>query len=254
MGRKSNLLLVMIGCLVFLPGLAWAKEQAETALYATKIIDKNIYNNKGQAIGEIDDLVIRRNGKIKKVTVDVGGFLDIGEKLISYPFSKLRFENNRITVDATQEQLEKRQPFDYYKQGLSQDYYYGLYPPYAAPAYGPYYGRFYGPPWGVTIPYEGMQRRKYMQGVWTFSPGRYLASVVLGREMIDPTGQRLGEIKNLVINGNGQVEKIILEADVLGDNIYVALPYEELGFTYYGIVYDITVDELKKLSKVEYKD
>jgi len=250
----KKLKMLVIVCFAILPSLTWAKEQPGTVLYATKIIDKNVYDNKGQEIGEIDDLVIRRSGKIKKVTIEVGGFLDIGDKLVSYPFRKLSFDDNKIKVNATQEEIEKRRPFDYYKQGLSQDYYYGLYPPYAAPAYGPYYGRFYGPPWGVTEPYEGMERRKYVHGVWTFSPGRYLASVVLGRHVIDPSGKRLGEIKNLVINENGDVEKIILEADVLGDNIYVALPYEELGFTYYGIVYDITVDQLKKLSRVEYTE
>lgn len=254
MRSKVKWLFVVAGCLVILPGLSWAQEKGGKNLNASKIIDMDIQGGKGEIIGEIDDLVIKRNGRVKKATMEVGGFLDIGDKLVAYPFDKLTFEKNKILVDVTQQQLENRKEFDYYEQGLSRGYYYGPYPPYAMPAYGPYYGRRYGPAWGRNVPYQEMEKQRYEAGLWAYSPGRYLASVVIGRPLIDPMGGRLGEFKDLVINEEEQVEKIILQADALGDDVYVVLPYQELGFTYYGVVYDITMDELEKMPKVEYEE
>jgi sporulation protein YlmC with PRC-barrel domain len=253
MKRKAVWLTGIIACLLILTGLSAAQESGNT-LYATKIIDIGVYDSNGHAIGEVDDLVVRRNGKIKIVTMDVGGFLNIGAKLVAYPFGKLTFERDKVVVDATEQQLEKRKEFNYYEQGLSAGYYYGPYPPYANPVYGPYYGRYYGPAWGANVPYQGMKRKRYDAELWAYSPGRFLASVVIGRRIINPDGQPLGEIKDLTIDEKGKVEKIVIEADLLGDGIYVALPYEEPGFTYYGIVYDITSDELAKMPKVDYKE
>lgn len=111
------------------------------------------------------DLIIRRSGKAKKLTVEFGGFLDIGDKLVALPFS----------------------------------------------------------------------------------PSRFLASAVMNRHIINEEGKRVGRVKDLVINRkNNRVEKIILSSiDILGEDVHVALSYEPLGFTAYGLVYDITLHALK---------
>jgi hypothetical protein len=38
----------------------------------------------------------------------------------------------------------------------------------------------------------------------------------------------------------------------LGDNIHVALPYDRIGFTLFGIVYEITLEELEKMPRYPY--
>jgi len=40
-------------------------------------------------------------------------------------------------------------------------------------------------------------------------------------------------------------EFIIPSVNIMGEDTFIALPYEPLGFTAYGLVYDITRDELK---------
>ena len=35
---------------------------------------------------------------------------------------------------------------------------------------------------------------------------------------------------------------------------YIALPYKPIGFTTYGIVYDVTKEELNKAPAFQYKD
>ena len=64
-------------------------EESSDMILASKWIDHEIYGKTGKQIGEIDDLVIKRSGKIKKVTIDVGGFLGINEKLVAVSAKEL---------------------------------------------------------------------------------------------------------------------------------------------------------------------
>ena len=259
MVRKITWVILSI-CLFAPPCYSWAQGKVEKTFLATQMLDKNVYGGEGQKIGEIDDIVVKRNGKINKITIDVGGFLGIGEKVVAYPFDELTFAEGKIVVQATEAELAKRPEYNYYLRGLTRGYYYGPYPPYASPAFGPFYGPgygpSYGPEWGAksNLPYQKMKRRHYPGGMWAYSPARFLVSVVIGRDLINNTGEILGEIIDLVVSEEGQVEKIILSAgEILGDDTHVALPYKALGFNYYGVVYPITEDELKKMPRYSYR-
>ena len=45
----------------------------------------------GQRVGDINDLVFDRTGRITTVVLGVGGFLGIGEKTVAVPFKELAF-------------------------------------------------------------------------------------------------------------------------------------------------------------------
>lgn len=67
--------------------------------------------------GEIDDLVIGPDGKIRWAVVDVGGFLGIGEKSVAVPISALDCQPKDqdealVTVSATEKQLKALPEFD----------------------------------------------------------------------------------------------------------------------------------------------
>jgi sporulation protein YlmC with PRC-barrel domain len=80
------LLPILIACTD--KGEATEREMAnqQQGLRATKIIDAVVKNDRGEEVGEVDDLIMSRNGKVKKVILSVGGFLKIGEKLVAVPF------------------------------------------------------------------------------------------------------------------------------------------------------------------------
>ena len=109
--------------MLMLPTTSSALEE-DGVIKASTLIDRELYDAKGNEIGEVDDLVIRRNGKIKKVILGVGGFLGIGEKSVGFPFRKLKLEQDKIVVDVTKEQLEDMPDFDYRHNKLYSDYYY----------------------------------------------------------------------------------------------------------------------------------
>ena len=79
----------------------------EPGLHETKdIIGTRIKNTAGKDLGEIDQLLIDRNGKISHVVIGLGGIAGVGEKKVVVPWSDLKFapvaagKKNAITMDA----------------------------------------------------------------------------------------------------------------------------------------------------------
>jgi len=245
--------IIIINLILLLPLVSRA-EESPNMIPASQWIDHEIYSKSGKQIGEIDDLVVKRSGKIKKVTIDVGGFLGIGEKLVAVPPNEL--ENlvvkgsSRIVLDTTEQQMEKRPEFDYYRRGLRPDYYYRS-----------RYDRRYGynsfpPPYPLENPYGPRFAQRHPAPYpedeffdWAFSPARFLATTLIGRRVIYENGTYIGRVADLLIDTRSdRIKKIILAAgDIRDDDAQVAIPYESPGFTPYGIVCGISRKTIRNL-------
>lgn len=71
----------------------------------------------GQKLGEIDDFVLRTDGKVDAVIVDFGGFLGIGKKYVAIAYDALKFladakGTRYLMVSVTKEQLDAQRPYD----------------------------------------------------------------------------------------------------------------------------------------------
>ena len=64
---------------------------------ASKIAGLNVYNDKNESVGEINDLLTDKSGSIKAVVIGVGGFLGVGEHLVAVPFDKVKFVNEPVS-------------------------------------------------------------------------------------------------------------------------------------------------------------
>ena len=64
---------------------------------ASKIPGLNVYNDKNESVGEINDLLTDKSGSIKAVVIGVGGFLGVGEHLVAVPFDKVKFVNEPVS-------------------------------------------------------------------------------------------------------------------------------------------------------------
>jgi sporulation protein YlmC with PRC-barrel domain len=93
-------------------------------------------------------------------------------------------------------------------------------------------------------------------GEWAYYPSRMLASVLLDRPIINEEGQQVADVDDLIIGGNGKVEQLVLETDgrVDFDERLVAIPFQSLGFTNWGIVLDLTRKELEKRPEFMYEN
>ena len=71
------------------------------------IVGTRIKNADGKDLGEIDQLLINRNGKVSHVVIGLGGLAGMAEKKVVVPWSDLKFapvtegKKNAITMDET---------------------------------------------------------------------------------------------------------------------------------------------------------
>ena len=63
---------------------------------ASKVVGLNVYNEKNENVGSINDLLMEKNGSIKAAVISVGGFLGMGARLVAVPFDKIKFSAEPI--------------------------------------------------------------------------------------------------------------------------------------------------------------
>jgi predicted outer membrane protein len=59
---------------------------------ASKLTGLNIYNESDEKIGDINEVLINREGKAEALVIGVGGFLGMGEHDVAVPFSALQWQ------------------------------------------------------------------------------------------------------------------------------------------------------------------
>lgn len=68
---------------------------------ASKLDGVDVYNERNEKIGEIDEVLLDRNGRVEAVIIGVGGFLGIGERNVAVPFDALRWQlRDEVAVTA----------------------------------------------------------------------------------------------------------------------------------------------------------
>ena len=60
---------------------------------ASSLIGTRVVGSNNESIGDINDVIMDRNGQIMAAVVGVGGFLGIGEKDVAVPFNALEFQS-----------------------------------------------------------------------------------------------------------------------------------------------------------------
>ena len=62
-----------------------ATEIVSTGYRTSKLLRSHIYNQEGEMIGKVDDVIIGGNSNISFAIIAVGGFLGIGDRLVAVP-------------------------------------------------------------------------------------------------------------------------------------------------------------------------
>jgi sporulation protein YlmC with PRC-barrel domain len=83
--------------------------QDENTFLASDLTGATVYSPKDEAIGDVNDVIVSRDGKVDGIVVGVGGFLGIGEKDVAIEMSKIKMaetENGiKLVLDTTKEEL-----------------------------------------------------------------------------------------------------------------------------------------------------
>jgi sporulation protein YlmC with PRC-barrel domain len=69
--------------------------QSHDAWRATRLDGAVVYNDQGNDVGTINDMLLDSAGKVSDVVLSVGGYLGIDSKYVEVPFSKLKFEPSK---------------------------------------------------------------------------------------------------------------------------------------------------------------
>jgi sporulation protein YlmC with PRC-barrel domain len=81
---------------------------------ASKLLRGDVYNDQGQKIGKVEDMVIAPDGTLSLAVIDVGGFLGVGKHRVAIPVDHFASMAPRIVLPgATKEELKKLPEFIY---------------------------------------------------------------------------------------------------------------------------------------------
>ena len=126
-----KIVLVVFASLVIAVGAAYSVAQTAGVSVSTvelrdvaagwsakkQILGKGVYNDTGDKVGEINDLIVTPAKAVSYAIVGVGGFLGMGEHEIAVPVGKLKQEQGKIVLHgATKDALKAAPKFEYAKK------------------------------------------------------------------------------------------------------------------------------------------
>jgi sporulation protein YlmC with PRC-barrel domain len=88
----------------------WYSRQA-SEMRASKLIGTKVVNAANETVGDVNEIVLTKDGKVAAVVLGVGGFLGMGEREVAVNFDSVRMNRDKnnntvLTVNATKESLK----------------------------------------------------------------------------------------------------------------------------------------------------
>jgi sporulation protein YlmC with PRC-barrel domain len=85
-----------------------------TGYRASKLLHQDVYNEMGEKVGKVDDLVISTDGNLSTAIVNVGGFLGIGKHLVAIPVRQFtHIAPKAVLPKASKDELKALPKFEY---------------------------------------------------------------------------------------------------------------------------------------------
>jgi len=87
-----------------------------TGWRASKMIHTDVYNEKNEKIGRVDDLIVAPDGSLSAAIIDVGGFLGMAADRVAINIQQFKqIAPKAILVGANKDALKKLPEFEYAK-------------------------------------------------------------------------------------------------------------------------------------------
>ena len=156
-------------------------------LRASDVIGKSVRNSQGNNVGQIEDLIVDMNsGQVRYAVLAFDPGILSGEKLFAVPTTMLRMANDRddLVYDVSRDKLERATvDRSEWKQLSDEDRVARV-----------------DKAWGLARPGAGAHAKR--------------ASDLLGKDVNGPSGEKIGEIEDLVVNmAQQKVHYAVMEFD-----------------------------------------
>jgi sporulation protein YlmC with PRC-barrel domain len=81
-----------------------------------QILDKDVYNDKDEKVGKVEDMIVAPDKAVSYAIVGVGGFLGIDRHDVAIPAGQLKIEGGKLMLPgATKDALKAVPKFEYAK-------------------------------------------------------------------------------------------------------------------------------------------
>jgi uncharacterized protein YrrD len=86
-----------------------------------QFLGKPLYNDKGEKVGSIDDVIIGPDKtSVSYVIVGAGGFAGLGKHDVAIPVGQLKYEGGKFLSGATKEVIKALPKFEYARAAAAQ--------------------------------------------------------------------------------------------------------------------------------------
>lgn len=256
--------LMLSTALIFATGFAaQAQDQFRTTadamqIPASELVGKRVYASEAvvdadeyagmqdgwEDIGEINEIMLNRDGTVDSVLVDIGGFLGMGERQVAVGMNSLRF----VADSATPEDLG--------------DYFLVLNANRSVIEGAPAYERTMAPATGTVpadgtavVPATGTAPMADADGMVTVDSATLVSEDIIGASVYGPNNESIGKVSELKLSADNKAEQILVDVGgFLGiGSKTVALPISDVQMMRKGdngaVTMHITMteDQLKAL-------
>lgn len=158
---------------------------------AGKLIGQNVVDGNGDTVGEIDAVMVDGKGKVQGVVLDVSSWLQ-SEKLISVPWTDLQIssDNKVIATGLTKDSAKAAATYAYVDSANKGKVF----------TDGAVVGAGTGTETGMTL---GTPIKN--------GDGSINASQLVGLNVENPNGDKVGEIGEVVLDDGGKVEGVVVD-------------------------------------------
>jgi sporulation protein YlmC with PRC-barrel domain len=98
-------------------GVAVAELREVAAGWSAKrqVLGKTIYNDSGDGIGKVDDIIVAPDKAVSYAIIGAGGFLGVGRHDVAIPVGQLKQQSDGkfVLAGATKDALKAMPPFEY---------------------------------------------------------------------------------------------------------------------------------------------
>ncbi len=96
------------------PNLAVSAVRLDSGQRLSQVIGASVFNDAGERIGGIDDLVMVEGDKVSVAIIGIGGFLGMGAKLVAVPYQQLKRDGEKLVLPGvTKDALDAMPSFSY---------------------------------------------------------------------------------------------------------------------------------------------
>ena len=97
-------------------GVAYAELRDVATGWSVKrqVLGKNVFNDTGETVGKIDDIIVAPDKAVSYAIIGAGGFLGVGRHDVAIPVSQLKADGGRFILAGASKDAVKAMPeFEY---------------------------------------------------------------------------------------------------------------------------------------------